>query len=200
MGSALKSVTAITVIREALHRLAPGSDLRARLPAGIDAAAVQVTVTNARRPGAVRLDAGAGPVDAVRVSLSGATTSNLVVLPVATRTLSVRHGPGGGLTVRVVGTFGSSSEEQRAGRFVSRSPVRVAHLDTAEDGRELTIGPQQYGASPGIRAALVLVTAEVGVSPPACSWVASPAASRSGWRGVEPSTTTPSAVAWRSCP
>ena len=96
MGSALKSVTAITVIREALHRLAPGSDLRARLPAGIDAAAVQVTVTNARRPGAVRLDAGAGPVDAVRVSSSGTTTSNLVVLPVATRTLSVRHGPGGG--------------------------------------------------------------------------------------------------------
>ncbi len=164
LGSALKSVTAITVIREALHRLAAGSDLRARLPAGIDAAAVQVTVTNARRPGAVRLDAGAGPVDALRVASSGTTTSNLVVLPVATRTLTVRHGPGGGLTVRVVGTFASSSEE-RAGRFVSRSPVRVAHLDTAQDGRELTVRPQQFGASPGIRAVLVLVTAEVGAVP-----------------------------------
>ena len=165
VGSALKSVTAITVIREALHRLAPGSDIRARLPDGIDAAAVQVTVNNARRSGAVRLDAGAGPVDALRVASSGTTTSNLVVLPVADRSLSVRHGPGGGLTVRVVGTFASSSEEQRAGRFVSRSPVRVAHLDTAQDGREVTVRPQQFGATPGIRAVLVLVTAEVGAVP-----------------------------------
>jgi hypothetical protein len=134
------------------------------LPADIDAAAVEVTVTSARRAGAVTLDAGAGPVDAVRIATPGTTTSNLVVLPVSGRRLDVRHGPGGGLTVRIVGTFGSAGDTG-AGRFVAHRPVRVAHLDTAQDGRELTVPARAYGARPGIRAALVLVTAEVGEVP-----------------------------------
>ena len=164
VGSALTSVTAKTVVQRALARLAPDSDFQARLPANIDAAAVEVTVTSARRAGAVTLDAGAGPVDAVRIATPGTTTSNLVVLPVSGRSLDVRHGPGGGLTVRIVGTFGSAGDSG-AGRFVAHRPVRVAHLDTAQDGRELTVPARAYGARPGIRAALVLVTAEVGEVP-----------------------------------
>ena len=164
VGSALTSVTAKTVVQQALARLAPDSDFQARLPADIDAAAVEVTVTDARSAGAVSLDAGAGPVDAVRIAEPGTTTSNLVVLPVSGRSLDVRHGPGGGLTVRIVGTFGSAGDTG-AGRFVAHPPVRVAHLDTAQDGRELTVPARAYGARPGIRAALVLVTAEVGEVP-----------------------------------
>ena len=164
VGSALTSVTARTVVQRALSRLDPGADFQARLPSDIDAAAVEITVTDAREAGAVSLDAGAGSVDAVRIAEPGTTTSNLVVLPVADRTLDVRHGPGGGLTVRVVGTFGSVGDTG-AGRFVSHRPVRVAHLDTAQDGRELTVPARAYGARPGIRAALVLVTAEVGEVP-----------------------------------
>ena len=164
VGSALTSVTAKTVVQQALARLAPDSDFQARLPADIDAAAVEVTVTDARSAGAVSLDAGAGPVDAVRIAEPGTTTSNLVVLPVSGRSLDVRHGPGGGLTVRIVGTFGSAGDTG-AGRFVAQRPVRVAHLDTAQDGRELTVPARAYGAQPGIRAALVLVTAEVGEVP-----------------------------------
>ena len=164
VGSALTSVTAKTVVQRALARLAPDSEFQARLPADIDAAAVEVTVTSARRTGAVALDAGAGPVDAVRIATPGTTTSNLVVLPVSGRSLDVRHGPGGGLTVRIVGTFGSAGDTG-AGRFVAHRPVRVAHLDTAQDGRELTVPARAYGARPGIRAALVLVTAEVGEVP-----------------------------------
>jgi hypothetical protein len=157
------SVTATTLISRTIGRLPPASDLRARLPGGVDAVAVQVTVTQARRPGVVSLDAGAGRVDALDIATQGATTSNLVVLPVAGRTLRVRHGPGGGLTVRIVGTFGAASDG--AGHFVARPPVRVARLDTSQDGRELTVPPTAYGARAGIRAALVLVTAEVGNSP-----------------------------------
>jgi hypothetical protein len=164
VGSALNSVTAKTVVQRALSKLAPDSDFRARLPADIDAAAVEVTVTDARRAGAVGLDAGAGTVDAVQIAEPGTTTSNLVVLPVSGRSLDVRHGPGGGLTVRIVGTFGAAGDTG-AGRFVAHEPVRVAHLDTAQDGRELTVPARAYGAEPGIRAALVLVTAEVGDVP-----------------------------------
>ena len=164
VGSALKSVTAKTVVQQALARLAPDSDFQARLPPDIDAAAVEVTVSSARSAGAVTLDAGAGPVDAVRIAAPGTTTSNLVVVPVSGRSLDVRHGPGGGLTVRIVGTFGSAGDTG-AGRFVARPPVRVAHLDTAQDGRELTVPAPAYGARPGIRAALVLVTSEVGDVP-----------------------------------
>ena len=94
VGSALNSVTAKTVVQRALKRLQPDTDFQARLPADIDAAAVEVTVTDARRAGAVTLDAGAGSVDAVRIAEPGTTTSNLVVLPVSGRSLDVRHGPG----------------------------------------------------------------------------------------------------------
>ena len=163
-GSALTSVSAKTVISRALGQVRAGKAVAARLPDGIDAAAVQVTVTDAERAGAVRLDAGAGPTTALTVATPGTTTTNLVVLPVSRRELVVRHGPGGGLTVRVVGTFGAAADTD-AGRFVASPPVQVAHLDTAEDGRELTIPPERYGAGPGIRAVLVLVAAEVGDVP-----------------------------------
>jgi hypothetical protein len=163
-GAALTSVTVRTVIDDALRRLRADSTLSARLPAGVDAVAVQVTVTDTRRAGVVSLDAGAGPVEAIEVAAPGATTTNLVVLPVADRNLSVSHGPGGGLTVRLVGTF-AAAPASGAGRFVARPPVRVAHLDTAQDGRRLTIPAATYGARPGIRAALVLVSAEVGEVP-----------------------------------
>ncbi len=163
-GSALTSVTVRTVVGEAARSLRPGSVFRARLPAEVDAAAVQVSVASTRRAGTVRLDAGAGTVDAITVPGAGATTSNLVVLPVDGRRLRVLHGPGGGLVVRVVGTFGSATDTD-AGRFVAHRPVRVAHLDTAQDGRQLTVPARAYGARPGIRAALVLVAAEVGEVP-----------------------------------
>ncbi len=165
-GSALTSVASRLIVNAERRNLAANSDLTARLPAGIDAAAVQVTVTKAAGPGVVRLDAGDGSLDAINVAEAGVTTTNLVVLPVSSRTLAVQHGPGGGLEISVVGTF-SSAPESGAGRFVARKPVRVARLDVEQDGRELTVEPSAYGAGPGIRAALVLVSADVGATSPA---------------------------------
>ncbi len=163
-GMALSSAAVRTVVDSARRSLAPGARLQGSLPDAVTAVAVEVTVTDARRAGKVRLDGGAGPTVALNVAEAGVTTSNLVVLPVAGRTLSIDHGPGGGLEVRTVATF-AAPPTTGAGQFVARPALRVAHLDTAQDGRELTIDPATYGAAPGIRAVLVLVSAEVGEVP-----------------------------------
>jgi hypothetical protein len=159
--SALRSVETRGVVRRADQPLTPGTRISGTLPDNAVAVAVSVTVHDAERAGAVTIDAGGGRVDAVRAAASGETTSNVVVVPVARRELTVIHRAGGGLTVDIVGTF-TEARQARGGRFVKVSDTRVAELDTARDGRNATISPATYGARPGIRAALVLVTAEIG--------------------------------------
>jgi len=159
--SALTSVETLGLVRRADQPLRPGTKLSATLAADPAAVAVSVTVVDALRPGAVVLDAGAGPVVAVRARLAGATTSNLVIVPVARRELLIHDAAGGGLTADIVGTF-TKARVARGGRFVAVRKTRVVELDTARDGRDATVSPHSYGAHPGIRAALVLVTAQIG--------------------------------------
>lgn len=159
--SALTSVETRGLVQRADQPLEPGAELSVGLPENVAAAAVSVTVHDAARPGAVMLDAGAGRVDAVRAAAPGATTTNVVIVPVARRELVIVDRPGGGLTVDIVGTF-AKTRQAEAGRFVAVGKTRVAELDTARDGRDATISAARYGGGPGVRAVLVLVTAEIG--------------------------------------
>jgi hypothetical protein len=159
--SALTSVATRGLVRRADQPLRPGTELSGTLPDNVAAVAVSVTVHDADQAGAVTIDAGSGPVDVVRARAAGVTTSNVVIVPVARRELVILDRAGGGLTVDIVGTF-TKTQQAQGGRFVAVRKTRVAELDTARDGRDATVSPGSYGARPGIRAALVLVTAEIG--------------------------------------
>lgn len=165
--STLSSVATRSVIRRADQPLQPGARISGSVPAGSTAVAVSVTVTRAARAGDVVLDGGAGPVTALRAARAGATTTNLVIVPVTGSALTTVTEAGGGLTVDVVGTF-TAADQARAGRFVPVRRTRVVSLTTAEDGREATVAPASFGAEPGIRAVLAVITAEIGSNP---AWV-----------------------------
>jgi hypothetical protein len=166
--SALTGAAPRVLVDTAASVRAPGARVRVRLPRGLAAAAVSVAVHDAVRPGAVTVAAGGRAVDVLRVPATGATASNTVLVPVRDRSLVVHLGSGGRLVVTLVGRFAPTAKA-RAGRFVPlRRPAHVAHLVTLQDGREGTVPAAAYGARPGVRAALVLVTAQTGPNP---SWV-----------------------------
>jgi hypothetical protein len=165
--SALTSVATQSVIRRADQPLQPGARISGSVPSGTTAVAVSVTVTRAIRTGEVTVDGGAGPVTALRVAQAGATTTNLVIVPVAGSALTAVTRPGGGLTVDIVGTF-TTADTARAGRFVPVKQTRVVSLTTTRDGRTATVDPASFGAEAGIRAVLALVTAKIGTNP---AWV-----------------------------
>lgn len=165
--SALSRAPARMLVDSADRARRPGARVKVRLPRGLAAAAVSVAVRDAVRDGAVTVAAGGKPIHALRVPAAGATVSNTVLVPVRDRSLIVDVGSGGRLVVNLVGSF-KSAASARAGRFIGVDPVRVAHLVTIRDGREATVDAAAYGARPGIRAALVLVTAQTGPNP---SWV-----------------------------
>ncbi len=165
--SALTSIATQSVIRRADQPLLPGARISGPAPAATPAVAAAGTVTRAPRAGRVILAGGAGPVTALDLARPGSTTTNLVIVPVTGSTLTVVTESGGGLTVDIVGTFTTASTA-RAGRFVPVAQTRVVSLITTKNGRNATVGPASFGAKPGIRAVLAVVTAVTGKHP---AWV-----------------------------
>jgi hypothetical protein len=137
------------------------------------AVALSVSVLGTERDGSVQVDGRQGVVEAVRIPRAGATTTNLVIVPLAPGTgegeVTVRSSAGGHLTVDVVGTFEPVAGPVRAGRFVSVDPIRISDLETATEGRQsdLSFNDAGIGSSPpgvpvGVSALLVAVDADVG--------------------------------------
>jgi hypothetical protein len=154
--------------------VAPGTTVGAELP-GLDARVwavmLSVTVLDSLEAGVVEVDGGRGPVPAARVGAPQGAATNTVTVPLAPpggagdRRLAVRTGPGGHVVVDLVGAFEATTVSS-AGRFVATDATRVAHLETARDGREASI---DLSAAPGlpagqVGAALALVTADVGAN------------------------------------
>lgn len=100
---------------------------------------ISVSVLNASQPGAVLVDGRAGVVEVARLPKPGATTTNLVVVPVEGSDLTIRSSAGGHLVADIVGRFTPVAEPVASGRFVPVAPTVVAELETAVEGRELDI-------------------------------------------------------------
>ena len=100
---------------------------------------ISVSVMNASQPGAVLVDGRAGVVEAARLPEPGATTTNLVVVPVEGSDMTIRSSAGGHLVADIVGRFTPVTEPVASGRFVAVAPLVVAELETAVEGRELDI-------------------------------------------------------------
>lgn len=100
---------------------------------------ISVSVLNASQPGAVLVDGRAGVVEVARLPKPGATTTNLVVVPVEGSDLTIRSSAGGHLVADIVGRFTPVTEPVASGRFVPVASTVVAELETAVEGRELDI-------------------------------------------------------------
>ncbi len=105
----------------------------------VTAIVASVTVMGADEAGSVLLDGGGGVVEAARLPSPGATTTNLVTVPIDGGDVAVRSTAGGAVVVDVVGRFEPVDGPVAAGRFVPVAPIVVAELETATDGRELDL-------------------------------------------------------------
>lgn len=139
---------------------APGTALTVTTGPGQTAVALSVSVFGTAQAGAVIADGGAGPVTVTEIGGSGASATNLIVLPIINGGFTVQSTAGGHLLVDIVGGF-EESGETNAGRFVPIDDVQVARLETAVDGRETDLA-LQTAVPADAQAVLVRIDADVG--------------------------------------
>ncbi len=138
---------------------APDSTMTVTVPADQSALALSISAIEAARAGSVFVDGGAGITEAMALQ-SGATGSNLIIVPVLGSEVTFTTTSGGHLVVDLVGTF-EPSAATRTGRFVAVSPDRIATLDNAIDGTDADLAfGRAVGA--GVSAVLVSISGEVG--------------------------------------
>ena len=122
---------------------------------------LSVSLLDSSGPGTVTATGSFGSLDVLTVDRAGASTSGLVVVPGSDPARLVNPA-GGDLVVDLVGTFVATASSA-SGRFTLVEPARLAHLETATDGRELEVDLGPFvDPSLGASAALVLITADVG--------------------------------------
>lgn len=138
----------------------PGTALTVTTGPTQTAVAVSVTVLGTAQAGAVIADGGAGPVTVTEIGGSGASVTNLIVLPIINGGFTVQSTAGGHLVVDIVGGF-EESGETNAGRFVPVDDIQVARLETAVDGQETDLA-LQTAVPADAEAVLVRINADVG--------------------------------------
>ena len=125
------------------------------------AVALSVTVAGSPQAGSVLIDGGSGAVEAIAIDRAGASTTNLVIVPMSERTVSAWSTAGGRVIVDMVGGFETSGPTS-AGRFVAIEPTEISRLVTKTDGRETNLPLEQAAPAQQASAYLVVITADVG--------------------------------------
>ena len=125
------------------------------------AVAVSVTVAGSPQAGSVLVDGGGGAVEAIAIDRPGASTTNLVVIPMSGRTLTAWSTAGGRVIVDLVGGF-EASGPTATGRFVAIEPTEITRLVTKTDGRETDLPFDQAAPTDQASAYLVAISADVG--------------------------------------
>ncbi len=125
------------------------------------AVALSITLAAPADSGSVLVDGGSGAIEAIAIDGPGQATTNLVVLPVATSTLSAWSTAGGRVIIDLVGGFEASAATD-AGRFVPVDPTEITRLTTELEGREADLPLKNAVPIHAADAVLVVIGADVG--------------------------------------
>lgn len=135
------------------------------LPTGTSAVLLQVSIRDAKGPGAVAFRSSTEQTPVLRVAAAGGQTSATVVAGIGPdRALNITTEGGGRLQVDLVGAF-EPAASSTSGRIVTTEVTRLVQLTPAKDGNDVTVDLTKYPAlreDGAVSALLVQVSGDVG--------------------------------------